>query len=383
MYKEALLEPLIEKIYAAPVGTSGWLAFLDALATVLDSSHPSLFFADSSDNKSGVMIASGLDPKMSRAYDDYYAERNVWLKGARQLLKFGIVRSSNSMCSRKTFLRSEWYADFCKPLNWSQALAATILQDGTTTSNLAVFSDKSRLEYDEDDFALVRSLVPHLQRGLKMHQHLAASTAHGQSLEAVLNGLSAPVFLVTAYGKVLFMNAAAERLVGCKDGLLVDAGQLRALHSNDTRLLARLMGSAAETSARRGRRSGGTLKVSRTDGRAPLDVLVSPVTTREDWILRRPAITAIFVTDPNRVTMTEDATLIRLHGLTAAEARVAVALSRGLAGKEICEALNISYNTMRTHMKRIYAKTRTKRQSDLVRFMANLVPALDSTFRRT
>lgn len=382
MYSEAVLESLIQRIYAAATGTAGWPAFLVALAAALDSGNPSLFFADSSGPDSGVMISIGLDQKMSQAYDDYYAQRNVWLQGARPLLKPGTVRSSNMMCPRKTFLRSEWYDGFCKKLNWSQALAATIFQDDTITSNIVVFSDVRRPDYGEDDFALIRALVPHLQRGLKMHQHLATSEAHGKALEAVLNGLSAPVLLVTAYGKVLFMNAAAERLVGAEDGLLVEAGQLRAVRPNDTRSLFKLLGAAAETSAKKGRNSGGTLKVSRNDGRTHLDVLISPVRTQEDWILRQPAVAAVFVTDPHRVAVSKDAALIRLHGLTSAEARVAVALSRGLAGKEICGELDISYNTLRTHMKRIYLKTRTKHHNDLVRLVTSRMSTVDSTFKK-
>lgn len=382
MYSEAVLEPLIQRIYEAATGTADWLTFLVAFATALDSGNPSLFFADSSGPDSGVMISVGLDQKMSQAYDHYYSQRNVWLQGARPLLKPGSVRSSNMLCPRKTFLRSEWYTDFCRRLNWSQALAATIFQDDTITSNIGVFSDVRRPDYCEDDFALVRALMPHLQRGLKMHQHLATSKPHGKALQAVLNGLSTPVLLVTAFGKVLFMNTAAERLVSTQDGLLVEAGQLRALRPNDTRSLSNLLGSAAETSAKKGRKSGGTLKVSRTDGRAHLDVLISPIRTHEDWILRQPAVAAIFVTDPHRASASKDAALIRLHGLTAAEARVAVALSRGLAGKEICGELNISYNTLRTHMKRIYLKTRTKHHNDLVRILASQTQTADSTFKK-
>ncbi len=52
------------------------------------------------------------------------------------------------------------------------------------------------------------------------------------------------------------------------------------------------------------------------------------------------------------------------------EAKVGVGVSRGLSGKEICRELNISYNTLKTHLKHIYAKTHTRHQTDLVRILA-------------
>lgn len=371
MYSETLLESLIERIYEAAVSAAGWTSFLVSFAAALGSSDPTLYLVDSSGRGGSLAFSVGLDQKTSRAYADYYHERNVWIRGARPLLKPGAVRSSNMMCSRHEFLRSEWYAGFCKPLGWTQGLGATLLQEGTVTSNLGVFAGKQRAPYDERDFALVRALLPHLQRGLRMHMRLSMSRARSQAFEAVLNALPAPVILVTAEGKILFANAAAELHLRASDGLVAEAGELRALRSDETKSLRRLIGGAAQTSAREGRGSGGVVRISRPLGRHPLEVLVSPLPNqRDDWLMSQPPAAAVFVTDRERVTVTEDSTLVRLHGLTRTEAKVAVALSRGLTGKEICRELDISYNTLKTHFKHIYAKTRTARQGDLMRFLA-------------
>ena len=373
MYGEIALESLIQGIYEAAVGTTGWVSFLVCLASTLDSGFPTLYFVDPVDRQGSLAISVGMDEKAFRAYGEHYDERNVWIRGAaaRELLRPGIVRLSNDMCPRREFLRSEWYADFCRPHNFSQAAAATILHDGTTTSNIAVFADDGRPAYGKEDLVLFRALVPHLHRGLKMHLHLATSQARGQAFEAVLNYLPTPVLLVTGEGRVLFMNAAAERLILASDGLVVERGELRALVPDDTKSLRTLMAGAAQTSASKGWKSGGTVRVSRPYGREPLDLLISPLPSRQDqWILSKPPVAAIFVTDRSRLPLPDGSALIRLHGLTAVEAKVAVAISRGLSGKEVCRELKISYNTLRTHLKRVYAKTSTWHQADLVRVIA-------------
>lgn len=373
MNAEALLESLIQRIYEAAAGTASWASFLVCLAGALDSGFPTFFFADPTKQEGSLAISVGMDEKSFHEYGRYYHPLNVWTRGAaqRDLVHPGMVRLSHELCSRRDLLRSEWYADFCRPHNWSQGMAATILRDGAQSSNVAVFADGARRPYDDDDAALFRALLPHLQRGLRMHMHLAASHARGQALEAALNGLNIPVLLVSAETKILFMNAAAEELLRVSDGLVAEGGVLRALLLEETRALQTLVAGAAQTSARHGRMSGGRLRVSRRLSREPLEIDISPLPSRRDeWLLKQSPAAALFVIDRSRLQIADDSALIRLHGLTASEARVARAISRGLSGKVICRDLNISYNTLKTHLKHIYAKTQTRHQIDLLRVLA-------------
>lgn len=370
MYGEALLESLIQGIYQAAVNAAGWITFLTSFAGALDSTHPSIYLADTSSREGSIEISVGLDETQRRSYGNYYVHQNVWIQGARPLLRPGSIRSSDQVCSRREFLRSEWYADFCRPLGWTRGIGATIVQDGTITANIGAFSGKNRGEYTDEDFALVRELLPHLQRGLKMCRRLAESRAHGQALEVVLHGLSTPALLVAKDATVLFMNTAAEQLIRTSDGLSVTAGQLCALLPDESALLGALIAGAGQTSAGQARKPGGSLRISRPYGRGRLELLVSPLPSQDDWLLRQPAVAAIFITDLTGMVPADDAALIRQHGLTVCEAKVAVALSRGLAGKEICRELDISYNTLKTHLRHIYVKTQAKHQRDLVRLMA-------------
>jgi DNA-binding CsgD family transcriptional regulator len=58
--------------------------------------------------------------------------------------------------------------------------------------------------------------------------------------------------------------------------------------------------------------------------------------------------------------------LIARHALTRAEASVARLLAGGAGLEEIARELDISLNTVRGHLKQIFAKTGTHRQAQLV-----------------
>lgn len=60
------------------------------------------------------------------------------------------------------------------------------------------------------------------------------------------------------------------------------------------------------------------------------------------------------------------------HGLTRAEARVAVRLADGMALREIARDLHVTIETVRTHLKRAYGKLGVRRQAELVRLVLAL-----------
>lgn len=64
--------------------------------------------------------------------------------------------------------------------------------------------------------------------------------------------------------------------------------------------------------------------------------------------------------------------LSKLFRLTPAESRLAAALSDGSTLIDAAKALNISWETARTQLKAVFAKTNTHRQSELVALLSHL-----------
>lgn len=216
------------------------------------------------------------------------------------------------------------------------------------------------------------SIAPKSHGAEAMPMSLTEGRARGDVLEAVLYGLVTPIVLVTMCSDILFMNAAAERLILASDGLMADANGLRAVSAAETRLLRALISGVAQTPAAHGCDRSELFRVSRRYGRERLQVRVSPIPAQADGQPRRQLpIAAVFVIDPQSRPGLDERALVKLYGLTPSEAKVSVAACRGLSGKEICRELQISYNTLKTHLRHIYSKTCTRHQSDLVRLLAS------------
>jgi DNA-binding CsgD family transcriptional regulator len=80
-------------------------------------------------------------------------------------------------------------------------------------------------------------------------------------------------------------------------------------------------------------------------------------------------VALVFVSTPEQLGKIQETTLRTFYGLTAAEQRLALLILEGFRLEEAAQSLHISLNTVRTHMKRIYAKTKTGCQTDLVRML--------------
>jgi len=363
------LETLTDMLYEAAFDAAKWTPFLTALAQALNGTLPTLFLHDPRTHAGSLALNVGFDEAMVLAYRERLAERNVWLRSGAHLLPTHRVRTSHMMCSRKTLLGSEWYADYCLPLGISQGIGATIHRGSVVSSNIAVFAGDERPHFDRDDMSLLEALMPHMERALRVYTHMAESDLRQRELTDALEHMSVGVMLVTKGARVVYMNRAARSMVNRRDGLQVDATGLRALRLRDTATLRAHIAGAAQRTAGRGTPTGGVLRLPRPFGRAAFEIIVSPISAGHSWCSSEPAVAAVYITDPGQIPLRPEAAIARMYGLTPAEAKVAATIARGLSGRQAAEKLEVSYNTLKTHLKRIFVKTGTKNQAALIRLM--------------
>jgi DNA-binding CsgD family transcriptional regulator len=109
--------------------------------------------------------------------------------------------------------------------------------------------------------------------------------------------------------------------------------------------------------------------VSRRSGRRGFQILVTPLALPAARSGHPSAAAALFVSDPERSVGGIDEVLRGYYGLTPAEVRLAALLMDGRSLEEAAEHLELSRHTVRSQVKRIFSKTETRRQSELVRLL--------------
>src|SRR5206468_10133866 len=117
----------------------------------------------------------------------------------------------------------------------------------------------------------------------------------------------------------------------------------------------------------RGLRAG-RLLVGRGDGRPAYVLTVTPL--HSDPAAAERPLAMIIVIDPERHSPPESE-LVELFGLSPAEARLAAALMTRKTLAEIADEFGLQVATLRTQLRSILKKVGAKRQSDLIRNLAN------------
>lgn len=88
------------------------------------------------------------------------------------------------------------------------------------------------------------------------------------------------------------------------------------------------------------------------------------------------AAALVFVREIDSCSLPTPEALGDLFGLNPSEARLAHALASGLDLREAAEVQGITLSTARTYLKRLFQKTATNRQAELVRMLVNAVAGL-------
>jgi DNA-binding CsgD family transcriptional regulator len=219
---------------------------------------------------------------------------------------------------------------------------------------------------------LCRALLPHLTRGAQIHQRLLDAAAQREALEGGFDHMSVGLILTDAAGRMLFANPSAEASLRAGGPLRLDrGGALGTGRADTTEVLRRLIAQAATVlDAPLARPGDGLTLEGGADGRQT-SLLVVPASRNASVLSVGHPKVMIFVVTPAAAREPSAADLRQRYGLTAAEARIAGALATGASLKEIAGR----HETVRLHLKHIFAKTGTHRQADLVRLLVRALPA--------
>jgi DNA-binding CsgD family transcriptional regulator len=105
---------------------------------------------------------------------------------------------------------------------------------------------------------------------------------------------------------------------------------------------------------------------------------VLPLTsgTRRQAGTKYSAVAAVFVREASIEGSLPLDTMARHYGLTPAETRVLFGVLNVGGITEMAPVLGISENTVKTHLQRVFEKTNTNRQADLVKLAAGFASPL-------
>jgi DNA-binding CsgD family transcriptional regulator len=185
--------------------------------------------------------------------------------------------------------------------------------------------------------------------------------AHVAVLAEAIEAVGFGIVLLTADGFILFANGVARELMHKGEGIRSSSGWLGAKNAAHTAKLRDLL-------TRETREPGAaTMILERGERRQPLLINVIALGRGGQASANgRQARAVAVIIDPERYAAASLEAFSELHGLTDAESRVLRAVVGGKGLVATAARLGVAEATARTHMKRIFEKTGTHRQTELL-----------------
>jgi DNA-binding CsgD family transcriptional regulator/PAS domain-containing protein len=365
-----LLSSIIGDIYDCAINPSGWSAALSRITLAIDAAYTTISLANAVGLQGRMAAQSPWDSEQLRILNEEYGIAGV--PGLQRVMLNDVDETWSTLSNmpEAEFQATPFYQNWARPQGLRDACLVKFVHTQDRIGVMGCITRASRDIIGPEDQRFIGLLSPHLRRAALIGDLLDQARVEASFYQSALDQLASPVVLTTADGTILYANKAAEDMFA-EDGLLAKpGGKLKAkVHASQIALTSALQGASLSDQVLGG--SGIGIPLSRPGQTAAVAYVLplSPGTARAAF---KPATVAVFVSTSISASPPPDGVLIALYDLTPAEARVVLAIVEVHTRDETLEKLNISDNTLKTHLNRIYKKTGTNGVAELIRLTSTL-----------
>ena len=365
------LSAAIGSIYDAALNEGLWPGALQRMANLLGANCATVAL-DYGGKRLPAYHCVGYSPELLEAYPSYYRSRDPMLDIVSRAPPHNVL-TDRMVMAKAELRRLEVHNDFSRACGIDSLAYAVAFRAPGRTCLIAATRSARAGDFEQEHVRTLGLLLPHLERAMRVHVRLEDARVRADGAAEALDRLAFGVILVDRHARVVLANHAAEAMLALGEGIRADASGLRAATAAQTTNLRRLIACTADHACIAGR--GGALRLDRPSMARPLSVLVAPIGIAAEggsWLPEPRPAAIVFVADPELRHRPPASHLREIYGLTAAEAAVAGSIAKGQGVKDAAEALGIAPSTLRWHLQRVFEKTGTARQAELVRLVEHL-----------
>lgn len=353
---------LIQSIYDVALGHEDWPSVIRKISAASGGHSGLLRMVDCRRAEVGFVAAYGYEQSQIDSYRKHFIHLDPYADHLAAA-PAGSLLQGDQIAPLPIRKNTEYFNDYERLGDRCYALGSPLGREQDFLLYLGLSRSQRAGPYDDETLAFVRSLLPHMLRAVQI-QRLIGNAADAQRLsEAALDRLRIGVVLMDSTLSIRFANAAAVDLARIfKLGLAESGLTLPSPRFNDR--LQHLLNGTLDAGQPGPQEPGGDLTYSRP-GIGALQLRVFPlISAPEAGLLGQRVQVAVFLVRPGPPNL-DASQLAEQFGLTVAESCLAVRLAEGRTIAEAAKVAGISLATARTHLRNVFAKTATSRQSEL------------------
>jgi DNA-binding CsgD family transcriptional regulator len=361
------ISSLIGEIYDAILDRARGTEALGKAAQFVGAQAGALIWRNPVCRAANIIHVFGIEPRYVDLYRQHYAKLDPTT--APMILRdVGEVASSTELVAQGELHKTCFYREWLRPQGFVDMLQAGLDKSANGFVQLCFMRSSESGMFDSAARDRLRLIIPHLRRAVLVGQLVERTTAQAATFGDALDGICAGLFLVDAGGQIVHANASGQAMLA--QGVLVrgSGGKLTTYDTRAAQGLNEIFRAAGRDHADLGPQGGAVPLTGRSGEHYVAHVL--PLSAGARRLAGAGAVAAMFVQKASRDLPSPHNAIAKLYKLTPTELRVLSGIVQVGGVPEVAEAMGISASTVKTHLRRLFAKTGTDRQADLVKLVA-------------
>lgn len=373
------LSEIVGSVYDCVLQPQDWSRALPLISSFGESAASSMVVQDRQSASGTNIFEHGADQSFLRLYFEKLAASRITPTKQVAFDQPGEFATMTMLAGERETSNSDFYLRWVKPLGFRDVIGVLVLRSGRRVAWFSVVRSGVQPRFTDSDLRHMELLSPHICRALMISDALELQSITAARLEQTVDQLSTGILLTEDQGRISYMNGAAERLLKNGNVLKSQNGRLTAVRSGPRETLSHAL--TESVSGHAPPRTGQYAVALPDEEGGGLIANVLPLQWREGRIplagLR--GATAVIVQDPAERRAPPLEAFASLYGLTFAEQKVLEHIAGGEPPQETADELGISITTVKTHLQKIFAKTGTGRQADLIQLLERHTSPLRGT----
>jgi len=363
------LSSLTGDIYDAALKPTLWIDVLAKCAQFVGGPAAMLVSRDTAHPTRSVAYYSGFDQHFKQLVLEKYVKMNPLLMG-RAFARIGEPVAITDIVRKDELLQERAYREWARPQGLVDVLNVAIDKSATSAAVLCVFRHERDGRVDDEMRRRMRLIIPHIRRGVLIGRVIRLQTAEVATFADTLDGIRAGMLLVDARGRIIHANASGHALLAERSLLHSAGGKLAANDAGAEQALHEVFLAAGSGDAAVGTKGIAVPLIKRDGERYVAHVLPLTSGARRRAGTDYAAAAVLFVQKAALEMPSPPEVIAKTFKLTPTELRVLIAIVEVGGVAETAEALGIGRGTVKTHLLRVFAKTGTSRQAELVKLVA-------------
>ena len=376
-----LASTLIGDIYDAALDPALWSPVLQHIADFVGGTAAALYAKDTVRKTVRFVHIYGVKTEFVQSYFDRYASLDPFAI-SRFFFPVEQVFSTTDIMPHEEFRETIFFKEWVRPQGWIDFVSTLLAKSQVTYVECVVFRHESDGVTDDKARRRMKLIVPHLRRAVLIGEVIDLRKVEAAGLADTLDGIAAALFLVDADGRVVHANVSGHQMLTEGHVLRSVSGKLGACNQNSNQTLREALAVAGGDDMKVDVKGVAVSLVAPNSEPHIAHVLPLSSGARRKAGVAYSAVAAVFVRKATLDLLHPLEALVSYYKLTPTELRVLMAIVQVGGVLQAADALGISQATVKTHLSRLFEKTSTNRQADLVRIVASFATPLITSSAR-